>query len=178
MSAPQQDLCVNCPHLSVFDLTTECVYVFRISCKDLKSMLSQVNYRVPNMRFLREKLPVTFSPQHRPPPFLTLSAYFPFTAVLVKACDFFFDNNSPINLFITGFRVKEWRCVLQPVRPALSQPHVRCSEKCKCGHFICADWSVAVLSSPITPSDALPSHPSPPNCLFSNDCMINMKKAT
>uniref|UniRef100_A0A8D3CGS7 1-phosphatidylinositol 4,5-bisphosphate phosphodiesterase gamma n=1 Tax=Scophthalmus maximus TaxID=52904 RepID=A0A8D3CGS7_SCOMX len=29
----------------------------RISCKDLKSMLSQVNYRVPNMRFLREKLP-------------------------------------------------------------------------------------------------------------------------
>uniref|UniRef100_A0A8C5G6R4 Phosphoinositide phospholipase C n=1 Tax=Gouania willdenowi TaxID=441366 RepID=A0A8C5G6R4_GOUWI len=33
----------------------------RISCKDLKSMLSQVNYRVPNMRFLREKIPVTFS---------------------------------------------------------------------------------------------------------------------
>ncbi|KAJ8016025.1 hypothetical protein DPEC_G00002850 [Dallia pectoralis] len=29
----------------------------KISCKDLKSMLSQVNYRVPNMRFLREKLP-------------------------------------------------------------------------------------------------------------------------
>ncbi|XP_028308700.1 1-phosphatidylinositol 4,5-bisphosphate phosphodiesterase gamma-1 isoform X2 [Gouania willdenowi] len=29
----------------------------RISCKDLKSMLSQVNYRVPNMRFLREKIP-------------------------------------------------------------------------------------------------------------------------
>uniref|UniRef100_A0A8C1DB45 1-phosphatidylinositol 4,5-bisphosphate phosphodiesterase gamma n=1 Tax=Cyprinus carpio carpio TaxID=630221 RepID=A0A8C1DB45_CYPCA len=31
----------------------------RISCKDLKCMLCQVNYRVPNMRFLREKLPVT-----------------------------------------------------------------------------------------------------------------------
>ncbi|XP_075882203.1 1-phosphatidylinositol 4,5-bisphosphate phosphodiesterase gamma-1 [Nelusetta ayraudi] len=29
----------------------------RISCKDLKNMLSQVNYKVPNMRFLREKLP-------------------------------------------------------------------------------------------------------------------------
>uniref|UniRef100_A0A672PJG7 1-phosphatidylinositol 4,5-bisphosphate phosphodiesterase gamma n=1 Tax=Sinocyclocheilus grahami TaxID=75366 RepID=A0A672PJG7_SINGR len=29
----------------------------RISCKDLKSMLCQVNYRVPNMKFLREKLP-------------------------------------------------------------------------------------------------------------------------
>ncbi|XP_046895534.1 LOW QUALITY PROTEIN: 1-phosphatidylinositol 4,5-bisphosphate phosphodiesterase gamma-1 [Hypomesus transpacificus] len=29
----------------------------KISCKDVKSMLSQVNYRVPNMRFLREKLP-------------------------------------------------------------------------------------------------------------------------
>lgn len=45
---------------SVFDLLSECVYVFRISCKDLKNMLSQVNYRVPNMKFLREKLPVTF----------------------------------------------------------------------------------------------------------------------
>ncbi|KAG7323805.1 hypothetical protein KOW79_013507 [Hemibagrus wyckioides] len=29
----------------------------KISCKDLKNMLSQVNYRVPNMKFLREKLP-------------------------------------------------------------------------------------------------------------------------
>ncbi|KAK1156161.1 1-phosphatidylinositol 4,5-bisphosphate phosphodiesterase gamma-1-like isoform X1 [Acipenser oxyrinchus oxyrinchus] len=29
----------------------------KISSKDLKSMLSQVNYRVPNMRFLREKFP-------------------------------------------------------------------------------------------------------------------------
>uniref|UniRef100_A0A674D4Y4 1-phosphatidylinositol 4,5-bisphosphate phosphodiesterase gamma n=1 Tax=Salmo trutta TaxID=8032 RepID=A0A674D4Y4_SALTR len=29
----------------------------KISCKDLKSMLCQVNYRVPNMKFLREKLP-------------------------------------------------------------------------------------------------------------------------
>uniref|UniRef100_A0A665UA87 Phosphoinositide phospholipase C n=1 Tax=Echeneis naucrates TaxID=173247 RepID=A0A665UA87_ECHNA len=45
----------------VLDFSTNCVYVFRISCKDLKNMLSQVNYRVPNMRFLREKLPVTTS---------------------------------------------------------------------------------------------------------------------
>uniref|UniRef100_A0A4W4FSF5 1-phosphatidylinositol 4,5-bisphosphate phosphodiesterase gamma n=1 Tax=Electrophorus electricus TaxID=8005 RepID=A0A4W4FSF5_ELEEL len=30
----------------------------KISCKDLKNMLCQVNYRVPNMKFLREKLPV------------------------------------------------------------------------------------------------------------------------
>uniref|UniRef100_A0A8C7TIV2 1-phosphatidylinositol 4,5-bisphosphate phosphodiesterase gamma n=1 Tax=Oncorhynchus mykiss TaxID=8022 RepID=A0A8C7TIV2_ONCMY len=30
----------------------------KISCKDLKSMLCQVNYRVPNMKFLREKLPL------------------------------------------------------------------------------------------------------------------------
>ncbi|KAJ8265340.1 hypothetical protein COCON_G00144390 [Conger conger] len=29
----------------------------KISCKDLKSMLGQVNYRVPNMKFLREKFP-------------------------------------------------------------------------------------------------------------------------
>uniref|UniRef100_A0A674MJD7 1-phosphatidylinositol 4,5-bisphosphate phosphodiesterase gamma n=1 Tax=Takifugu rubripes TaxID=31033 RepID=A0A674MJD7_TAKRU len=41
----------------LFDLLTKRLYVFRISCKDLKNMLSQVNYRVPNMRFLREKLP-------------------------------------------------------------------------------------------------------------------------
>lgn len=176
VSAPKQDLCVNCPHWSVFELMTKCAYVFRISCKDLKSMLSQVNYRVPNMRFLREKLPVTFC-RYRPPPFLTVSAYFPFTAILMKACDYFY-NNSSTNLSITGFRVEERRCVVQPVCPALSQPHVRCSEKCKCGHFICGDWSVAVLSSHITPSDALLSHPSPPNCLFSNDCMINMKKHT
>lgn len=88
VSAPKQDLCVNCPHWSVFELMTKCAYVFRISCKDLKSMLSQVNYRVPNMRFLREKLPVTFC-RHRPPPFFTVSAYFPFTAILMKACDFF-----------------------------------------------------------------------------------------
>lgn len=34
----------------------------RISAKDLKNMLSQVNYRVPNMRFLRERLTVSESP--------------------------------------------------------------------------------------------------------------------
>lgn len=65
----------------VFNFSTKLVYVFRISCKDLKSMLSQVNYRVPNMRFLREKLPVTSSclSQTTPPPFpLHLPAHFPF----------------------------------------------------------------------------------------------------
>lgn len=70
------------------------VYVFRISCKDLKSMLGQVNYRVPNMRFLREKLPVTF---FRISIFIGthyahFSLYLPisfFTSVLVKACDLF-----------------------------------------------------------------------------------------
>ncbi|XP_021171961.2 1-phosphatidylinositol 4,5-bisphosphate phosphodiesterase gamma-1 isoform X2 [Fundulus heteroclitus] len=29
----------------------------RISCKDLKNLLIQVNYRVPNMRFIKDKLP-------------------------------------------------------------------------------------------------------------------------
>uniref|UniRef100_A0A8C9W5J7 Phosphoinositide phospholipase C n=1 Tax=Scleropages formosus TaxID=113540 RepID=A0A8C9W5J7_SCLFO len=33
----------------------------KISCKDLKNMLSQVNYKVPSMRFLRDKCPVTVS---------------------------------------------------------------------------------------------------------------------
>lgn len=58
-----RSLCTYCTCMSmfVFDFSTKRVYVFRISCKDLKSMLSQVNYRVPNMRFLREKLPVTTS---------------------------------------------------------------------------------------------------------------------
>lgn len=114
---------VNYPHLSVFDLTTDCVYVFRISCKDLKSMLSQVNYRVPNMRFLREKLPVTFSPHHRPPPF---SLFLSLCGSGKSLCVFFFFffHNSSIKLCIIGFRVKERRRVVQPVRPALSQPHV------------------------------------------------------
>uniref|UniRef100_A0A8C5E9G0 1-phosphatidylinositol 4,5-bisphosphate phosphodiesterase gamma n=1 Tax=Gouania willdenowi TaxID=441366 RepID=A0A8C5E9G0_GOUWI len=54
-----------------------CVCLLRISCKDLKSMLSQVNYRVPNMRFLREKIPVTFSLSQANPLFpLHLPAYF------------------------------------------------------------------------------------------------------
>uniref|UniRef100_A0A4W6F9I9 1-phosphatidylinositol 4,5-bisphosphate phosphodiesterase gamma n=1 Tax=Lates calcarifer TaxID=8187 RepID=A0A4W6F9I9_LATCA len=53
----------------------------RISCKDLKNMLSQVNYRVPNMRFLREKLPVTsfyLSQTPSPPIHSHPSAHFPF----------------------------------------------------------------------------------------------------
>lgn len=39
----------------------------RISAKDLKNMLSQVNYRVPNMRFLRERLTVSVRPLCPPP---------------------------------------------------------------------------------------------------------------
>lgn len=39
----------------------------RISAKDLKNMLSQVNYRVPNMRFLRERLTVSCGPAVLPP---------------------------------------------------------------------------------------------------------------
>lgn len=55
-------LCSYCLCISMFefDFSTKRVYVLRISCKDLKSMLGQVNYRVPNMRFLREKFPVNF----------------------------------------------------------------------------------------------------------------------
>lgn len=34
------------------------LFFLSISAKDLKNMLSQVNYRVPNMRFLRERLTV------------------------------------------------------------------------------------------------------------------------
>uniref|UniRef100_A0A671WFR5 1-phosphatidylinositol 4,5-bisphosphate phosphodiesterase gamma n=1 Tax=Sparus aurata TaxID=8175 RepID=A0A671WFR5_SPAAU len=47
-----ESLCVylTCISMFVFNFSTKLVYVFRISCKDLKSMLSQVNYRVPNMR--------------------------------------------------------------------------------------------------------------------------------
>lgn len=125
--------CVNCPRLFAFDLLTECVYVFRISCKDLKSMLSQVNYRVPNMRFLREKLPVNLFCSAQT--FLTLSAHFPFTAVLVKACDLLITIPPSSFLSATGFRDEERRCVVQPVRPALSQPHVRRTEKRECGHL-------------------------------------------
>lgn len=97
MSAPQQDLrvqvsrspCVYCTCLSVFvfHFSTKRVYVFRISCKDLKSMLSQVNYRVPNMRFLREKLPVTSSYLSQNPFPLHLPAHFPFNMMPLDAKD-------------------------------------------------------------------------------------------
>lgn len=125
VSAPQQDLCLKCPLLSVFDLTPECAFVFRISCKDLKSMLSQVNYRVPNMRFLREKLPVTFFfLRSTDLPCISHFLCLPLVhAALVKACD--------LSFLSEGFRAEERRRVVQPVRPALSQPHVRRSEKCK-----------------------------------------------
>lgn len=86
MSTPQ-DLSVHLPHIPVFDLLTKCVYVFRISCKDLKNMLSQVNYRVPNMRFLREKLPVTFFSSEQTSPISYSLGHFLYTVVLVKACD-------------------------------------------------------------------------------------------
>lgn len=61
------------------------VYVFRISCKDLKSMLSQVNYRVPNMRFLREKLPVlSFHLSQTPFPLHLLVCPIPFQHDVVR----------------------------------------------------------------------------------------------
>lgn len=50
-------------------------------------MLSQVNYRVPNMRFLREKLPVTFFSSEQTASLSHSLCHFLFTAVLVKACD-------------------------------------------------------------------------------------------
>ncbi|CAF91447.1 unnamed protein product, partial [Tetraodon nigroviridis] len=95
----------------------------RISCKDLKSMLSQVNYRVPNMRFLREKLPVTFFfLRSTDLPCISHFLCLPLVhAALVKACD--------LSFLSEGFRAEERRRVVQPVRPALSQPHVRRSEK-------------------------------------------------
>lgn len=68
----------------VLDFSTKRVYVFRISCKDLKSMLSQVNYRVPNMRFLREKLPVTSFYLSQTPFPLHLPAHFPFNIMLLE----------------------------------------------------------------------------------------------
>lgn len=176
--------CVYCTCLSVFafHFSTKRVYVFRISCKDLKSMLSQVNYRVPNMRFLREKLPVTSSYLSQSPFPLHLPAHFPFNMMSLEAKDLWFVVNGPFafpprsSTCFIGLRVEEWRRVLQPVCPALSQPHVWCSEKRKCSQFyyICTDSSVPALSSPSAPSDALPRHPSSPICLFSNGCEINM----
>lgn len=50
-------------------------------------MLSQVNYRVPNMRFLREKLPVTFFSLEQTSPIFYSLRHILYTVVLVKACD-------------------------------------------------------------------------------------------
>lgn len=122
----------------VFNFSTKLVYVFRISCKDLKSMLSQVNYRVPNMRFLREKLPVTSSclSQTTPPPSHYISL--PTSLSIWEAEDLRSFVNGPLPFCFLGLRDEERRRVLQPVRPALSQPHVRCSEKRKCTRFMCS----------------------------------------
>uniref|UniRef100_A0AAQ6ALI8 1-phosphatidylinositol 4,5-bisphosphate phosphodiesterase gamma n=1 Tax=Amphiprion ocellaris TaxID=80972 RepID=A0AAQ6ALI8_AMPOC len=92
-------------------------------------MLSQVNYRVPNMKFLREKLPdselrngdVSFSQ----------------FAQLYRSLMFDAQKNVSAVLFMP--------------------PQI-----------------VPALSSPRTPSDALPVHTSSPICLFSNGCRINM----
>uniref|UniRef100_A0A8C7WB03 1-phosphatidylinositol 4,5-bisphosphate phosphodiesterase gamma n=1 Tax=Oncorhynchus mykiss TaxID=8022 RepID=A0A8C7WB03_ONCMY len=77
----------------------------KISCKDLKSMLCQVNYRVPNMKFLREKLPVTSS--H--------SSHFPNTPS-PPVCVCFQCHPNPVAtlpplllLFLSGLGVEEWR---------------------------------------------------------------------
>lgn len=49
-------------------------------------MLSQVNYRVPNMRFLREKLPVTFYLSHTYPYFFFLRHLLSPSAVFLCFC--------------------------------------------------------------------------------------------
>lgn len=50
----------TCPSLGRLSLKSKGnpFFLLSISAKDLKNMLSQVNYRVPNMRFLRERLTV------------------------------------------------------------------------------------------------------------------------
>lgn len=93
-----------CVHLHL--CAWRCVY-FRISCKDLKSMLCQVNYRVPNMKFLREKLPVTSS--H--------SSHFPNTPPHQCVCFQCLPNPVAtlpplLSLFLSGLGVEEWRRVL------------------------------------------------------------------
>uniref|UniRef100_A0A3P8X7S0 1-phosphatidylinositol 4,5-bisphosphate phosphodiesterase gamma n=1 Tax=Esox lucius TaxID=8010 RepID=A0A3P8X7S0_ESOLU len=80
----------------------------KISCKDLKSMLSQVNYRVPNMKFLREKLPVTSS--HSSRPFAQLYRSLMFDAQ--KACCFL--SLLLVQEFMFGYLKDPLREVEQP----------------------------------------------------------------
>uniref|UniRef100_A0A7N6A1U2 1-phosphatidylinositol 4,5-bisphosphate phosphodiesterase gamma n=1 Tax=Anabas testudineus TaxID=64144 RepID=A0A7N6A1U2_ANATE len=101
----------------------------RISCKDLKSMLSQVNYRVPNMRFLREKLPDSE----------------------MRNGDVSFSQFAQL-----------YRSLMFDAQKNVSA-----------SFYVSTDSSVPALSSPSTPSDALPRHPSSPICLFSNGYKIN-----
>ncbi len=89
-------LCWYCLCISMFefDFSTKRVYVLRISCKDLKSMLSQVNYRVPNMRFLREKLPVHSHLSHTLLSQSISLLFSPFNMVLSQSVDLWFVINN------------------------------------------------------------------------------------
>lgn len=162
------------------------VYVFRISCKDLKSMLGQVNYRVPNMRFLREKLPVTF---FRISIFIGthyahFSLYLPisfFTSVPVKVCDLFlttFMTIPPSSCLSQDSELRNGDVSFSQFAQLYRSLMFDAQKNVSVEVLYVENWSIAVLSSPITPSDAPQRHPPPPICLFSNDCIINMKKAT
>uniref|UniRef100_A0AAQ5X3H7 1-phosphatidylinositol 4,5-bisphosphate phosphodiesterase gamma n=1 Tax=Amphiprion ocellaris TaxID=80972 RepID=A0AAQ5X3H7_AMPOC len=97
----------------------------RISCKDLKSMLSQVNYRVPNMKFLREKLPVTSSYYHRPPSHSRLPVFTDRTEQRISLEDFksfllesqkeiWATDNNKVQEFMFGYLKDPLREVEQP----------------------------------------------------------------
>lgn len=82
-------------------------------------MLSQVNYRVPNMRFLREKLPVTssyFTVHHRLPVQLPFQCDVGGHGLMI--------STPPLLCVFKGLRVEERGRVLLPVCAALPQPHV------------------------------------------------------
>uniref|UniRef100_A0A8C1YCZ9 Phosphoinositide phospholipase C n=1 Tax=Cyprinus carpio TaxID=7962 RepID=A0A8C1YCZ9_CYPCA len=94
-----------------------------ISCKDLKCMLCQVNYRVPNMRFLREKLPVTSTHcfMHR---FILLIVYCVmfvyYTLYLFICINKTFVITGKVQHFLTYLFSKEntiWDAQLDQVRP-------------------------------------------------------------
>lgn len=152
------------------------MYVFRISCKDLKSMLCQVNYRVPNMRFLREKLPVTsfYLSQTSPHFSLHLPAHFPSTVMLLKTFSGF-NSRSAFPVVLQDSELRNGDVSFSQFAQLYRSLMFDAQKNVSAVIFIYAEilWSESFHPPPAHLMPCQGTIPLP-ICLFSNGCKINM----